>query len=44
MAVDTTTYVRAPSRTSAYLDFLQMLTGAGLILFMWSHMCHCQIP
>jgi fumarate reductase subunit C len=38
MAVDTTTYVRAPSRTSAYLDFLQMLTGAGLILFMWSHM------
>ena len=38
MAVDTTTYVRAPSRTSAYLDFLQMLTGAALILFMWSHM------
>ncbi len=36
MAVDT--YVRAPSRTSAYLDFLQMLTGAALILFMWSHM------
>jgi len=23
---------------SAYLDWLQMLTGAGLILFMWSHM------
>lgn len=38
MAVDTTTYVRAPSRTSAYLDFLQMLTGVALILFMWSHM------
>ncbi|UCG14097.1 MAG: succinate dehydrogenase/fumarate reductase cytochrome b subunit [Deltaproteobacteria bacterium] len=38
MAVDTTTYVPAPSRTSAYLDWLQMLTGAGLILFMWSHM------
>ncbi|MFH2126208.1 MAG: succinate dehydrogenase/fumarate reductase cytochrome b subunit [Pseudomonadota bacterium] len=27
-----------PSRLSAYLDWLQMLTGAGLILFMWSHM------
>jgi fumarate reductase subunit C len=31
-------YVRAPNRISAYLDWLQMLTGAGLILFMWSHM------
>jgi len=38
MAIDTTMYVSAPSRTSAYLDWLQMLTGAGLILFMWSHM------
>jgi len=38
MAIDTTIYVRAPSRTSAYLDWLQMLTGAGLILFMWCHM------
>ena len=27
-----------PGRLSAYLDWLQMLTGAGLILFMWSHM------
>jgi succinate dehydrogenase subunit C len=26
------------SRTAAYLDFLQMITGVGLILFMWSHM------
>ena len=24
--------------TSALLDWLQMLTGAGLVLFMWSHM------
>ena len=24
--------------TAAYLDFFQMLTGVGLILFMWSHM------
>lgn len=38
MTIDTTMYVRAPNRTSAYLDWLQMLTGAGLILFMWSHM------
>ena len=38
MAVNTTTYVRSPSRTSAYLDWLQMLTGVALVLFMWSHM------
>lgn len=38
MTIDTTIYVPAPSRTSAYLDWLQMLTGAGLILFMWCHM------
>ena len=38
MAIDTTIYVHAPSRTSAYLDWLQMLTGAGLVLFMWCHM------
>jgi len=38
MAIDTTIYVQAPSRSSAYLDWIQMLTGVGLILFMWSHM------
>lgn len=38
MAIDTTIYVRGSSRNSAYLDWLQMLTGAGLIMFMWSHM------
>ncbi len=38
MAIDTTIYVPAPSRASAYLDWLQMLTGAGLVLFMWCHM------
>ncbi len=38
MAIDTTIYVRSPSVTSALLDWLQMLTGGGLILFMWSHM------
>jgi fumarate reductase subunit C len=38
MAVDATYYVHQPTRSDAYLDWLQMLTGAGLILFMWSHM------
>jgi len=38
MAVDSTIYLRSPGRVPAYLDLLQMLTGAGLILFMWSHM------
>jgi fumarate reductase subunit C len=36
--VDSTLHVPRPSRASAYLDWLQMLTGAGLVLFMWSHM------
>jgi fumarate reductase subunit C len=31
-------HVSAPGRSAAYLDWLQMLTGAGLILFMWTHM------
>jgi len=38
MAIDTTIYVRSSGVTSALFDWLQMLTGAGLILFMWSHM------
>jgi len=38
MAIDTTIFVHSPGRIPAYLDLLQMLTGAGLILFMWSHM------
>ena len=38
MVVDTTTYGRSASRSAAYLDWLQMLTGAALIVFMWSHM------
>ncbi len=38
MAIDTTIYIRSPGVTSAVLDWLQMLTGAGLVLFMWSHM------
>ena len=38
MPAQALTYARTISRTAAYLDFLQMLTGLGLILFMWSHM------
>jgi succinate dehydrogenase/fumarate reductase cytochrome b subunit len=29
---------RAPVRAAAYLDLAQMVTGAALIVFMWSHM------
>lgn len=36
--LQTTTYVKTPVLTSAVMDWLQMLTGAGLILFMWSHL------
>jgi len=38
MNFSTSTFLSSPKRLSAYLDWLQMLTGAGLILFMWSHM------
>ena len=38
MAVETAFYDNPSTRTSAYFDWLQMLTGAGLVLFMWSHM------
>ncbi|MEE8386891.1 MAG: succinate dehydrogenase/fumarate reductase cytochrome b subunit [Dehalococcoidia bacterium] len=36
--VESTLHVPRVTRTPALLDFLQMLTGAALILFMWSHM------
>jgi fumarate reductase subunit C len=36
MSVDA--HVRPVNPASAYLDWLQMLTGAALVLFMWSHM------
>ncbi len=36
--VNSTMHVPRPSRLPAYLDWLQMLSGAALILFMWSHM------
>ena len=38
MGIDTTIYVRPRTGISAWFDWLQMLTGVGLILFMWSHM------
>ena len=38
MTSNTSAFVNAPNRISACLDWLQMLTGAGLIMFMWSHM------
>lgn len=37
MAVDTL-HMNPPKRAAAYMDWLQMLTGAGLVLFMWCHM------
>ncbi len=36
--VDTHMHVPARSKAAAYFDWLQMLSGAVLILFMWSHM------
>lgn len=36
--VDSTLHVARPTRSAAWLDALQVLTGAGLVLFMWSHM------
>ena len=36
--VESTLHVVRPTRSDALLDGLQMITGAGLILFMWSHM------
>lgn len=38
MAVNQAIARAAPDRTEAYLDFLQMLTGVGLVAFMWAHM------
>ena len=38
MAVQARVQIQENFRTAAYLDFIQMLTGVGLILFMFSHM------
>ena len=37
MSVDATMHVVRPGRRDAYLDWLQMLTGAGLVLFIAFH-------
>ncbi len=34
----TTRHVTNKTSTAALMDVLQALTGAGLVLFMWSHM------
>lgn len=38
MPAEATMPLARPGRGAAYLDWLQMLTGAFLILFMWAHM------
>jgi len=38
MSIDAIMPVPRYSARDAFLDWLQMLTGAGLIAFMWSHM------
>ncbi|MDD2219163.1 MAG: succinate dehydrogenase/fumarate reductase cytochrome b subunit [Desulfoplanes sp.] len=34
---DTTMYVQSPAKTSAVLDWLEVLSGAGLVLFILGH-------
>jgi fumarate reductase subunit C len=38
MSVQTTIRPQLVNQTSAFLDLLQMVTGVGLILFMWCHL------
>lgn len=38
MAVDATMHLTRPGRRDAFMDWIQMLSGASLILFMWCHM------
>lgn len=37
-SADLTMHVRSHSKASAYMDGLQMLSGAFLVLFMWAHL------
>ncbi|NLY40365.1 MAG: succinate dehydrogenase/fumarate reductase cytochrome b subunit [Desulfovibrionales bacterium] len=37
MSVDATMHIVRPGRRDAYLDWIQMLTGAGLVLFIAFH-------
>lgn len=38
MSLQSSAYPTAPGRRDGLLDALQMLSGVGLILFMWAHM------
>lgn len=38
MTVDATMHVRTPGKASAYLDWIQMVTGLALALFMLEHL------
>jgi len=35
---DVTMHIKPHTRASAYMDGLQMLSGASLVLFMWAHL------
>lgn len=37
LTLDSAALVKAPAKWAAYLDWLQMLSGLGLIAFMWCH-------
>lgn len=38
MAVDATMHLDRPGKRDAFMDWIQMLSGAVLVLFMWCHM------
>ncbi|MCM0756427.1 succinate dehydrogenase/fumarate reductase cytochrome b subunit [Desulfovibrio aminophilus] len=38
MGIDTTVFAGRPTKWDGLLDWLQMLSGAALILFIWAHM------
>ncbi|HBR06203.1 MAG TPA: succinate dehydrogenase/fumarate reductase cytochrome b subunit [Desulfovibrio sp.] len=38
MGIETTVFAGRPTKWDGLLDWLQMLSGASLILFMWAHM------
>ncbi|CAK7014001.1 MAG: Fumarate reductase cytochrome b subunit [Desulfovibrio sp.] len=38
MAVDATMHLTRPGKRDAFMDWVQMLSGASLVLFMWCHM------
>jgi fumarate reductase subunit C len=38
MAIDATMHLTRPGKRDAFMDWVQMLSGASLVLFMWCHM------